>query len=570
MGVAKKLTELRWRFAGHYSRRLPHAFVAPLQRADALEIGGPSKVFTSGGLLPVYPVLARVDGVQWTAETMWHTLNPGDGYRPEGRRRGELLLLDGVDLDPIRDHAYDAVISSHVIEHIANPLRAVAAWRRVTRPGGHLLIIAPHMSGTFDRRRPLTSLQHMVDDHARGIDEGDLTHLDETLRLHDRRRDAEQGDAESWAQRRRENPQTRLLHHHTFTTTSLLELLDHAGLELLVVETRFPHDIYALGRWPTTGRPENRLILAARHKSPFRVDAKRAESAGRSGHPLATGGRSLPLVSVCWLCLGPVEACARFAPEPFVECPRCDFVFRPDLDSAAIKRTYADGAYEAMRREHYMAALADRSRDARVRLCYLEPWAESGKLLDVGAAGGAFVAEATKRGFVASGVEPVERFARAAREELGVDVQHGSVEDLELASARYDVITLWHVLEHLPDPVSKLRHLASGIPAGGLLALEVPNAGSAVAHHMGCAWPSLEPSVHVSQFTPTSLRRALEQAGFALCDLRTTTITPYLRARRRFAPGHLAGRLKAAMWLRDPRAEHRHGHELLRAIARRA
>jgi hypothetical protein len=66
---------------------------------------------------------------------------------------------------------------------------------------------------------------------------------------------------------------TRLLHHHTFTTPSALTLLDHAGLELRAVETRFPHDIYVLGRWPSAEkRPDNSGLLAARLPSPFRVD----------------------------------------------------------------------------------------------------------------------------------------------------------------------------------------------------------------------------------------------------------------------------------------------------------
>jgi SAM-dependent methyltransferase len=277
MGLAEKLLELRWRAAGHFSRPLPSEFSEPLQRARALEIGGPSAVFGADGLLPVYPVLASIDGVQWAAETMWHELDPERGYRPEGTRRGELHLTDDLDLAGMDDGSYDATLSSHVLEHLANPLRALTAWRRVTRPGGHLLIVAPHMSGTFDHRRPLTPLSHMVEDFARGVGEDDLTHLAETLRLHDRARDAEPGDQQAWAERRRNNPTTRLLHHHTFTTPTLLALLDHAGLELLAAETRFPHDIYVLGRWAAPGqRPDNRVFLAARRRSPFQADIRLA------------------------------------------------------------------------------------------------------------------------------------------------------------------------------------------------------------------------------------------------------------------------------------------------------
>jgi SAM-dependent methyltransferase len=273
MGLAEKLIELRWRAAGHYSRPLPRAFSEPLRGARALEVGGPSAVFGEGGLLPVYPIFQSLDGVQWAMRTVWHELDSRRGYRPEGARTGELHVLDGADLEALADSAYDAVISSHVLEHIANPLRALESWRMASRPGGHLLIVVPHLEGTFDHRRPLTALNHMIDDLERGVGEDDLTHLEETLRLHDRARDDEPDDHETWAARRRSNPTTRVLHHHTFTTGSLLTLLDHAGLELLAAETRFPHDIYVLARWPGDGvRPENSTFLATRRPSPFELD----------------------------------------------------------------------------------------------------------------------------------------------------------------------------------------------------------------------------------------------------------------------------------------------------------
>jgi hypothetical protein len=62
-----------------------------------------------------------------------------------------------------------------------------------------------------------------------------------------------------------------VLHHHVFTTPSLLALLDHAGLELLACETRHPHDIYVLARF--AARPaDNTTFLGAARRSPFRTD----------------------------------------------------------------------------------------------------------------------------------------------------------------------------------------------------------------------------------------------------------------------------------------------------------
>jgi hypothetical protein len=115
----------------------------------------------------------------------------------------------------------------------------------------------------------------MREDFERGTGEDDLTHLEETLALHDRSRDVELGEEGDFERMRRENSSHRLLHHHVFTTRSLLVLLDAAGLQLLAAEVRYPHDIYVLGRW-AEGPPDNRAFLSpgAAHarRSPFRVD----------------------------------------------------------------------------------------------------------------------------------------------------------------------------------------------------------------------------------------------------------------------------------------------------------
>jgi SAM-dependent methyltransferase len=272
MGVIGKLRELRWRAAGHYSRPLPDAFIAPVRDRAVLEIGGPSALFGTGGLLPLYPQAASVDGVQWTEDTIWHGRQRG-AYAPDGNPTGVVHIVDGATLEGIPDASYDAVISSHVIEHLANPLRGLQAWRRVTRPGGAIVLVAPHKAGTFDHRRPVTPLAHLIEDYERGVGEDDLTHLEETLALHDRSRDAEGDDAEAWARLRRENLAHRVLHHHVFTTLSLVELLAHAGIAVDAVETRFPHDVYVAGRF--AGAPaavDSSVLGPALRASPFSVD----------------------------------------------------------------------------------------------------------------------------------------------------------------------------------------------------------------------------------------------------------------------------------------------------------
>jgi hypothetical protein len=64
------------------------------------------------------------------------------------------------------------VLSSHCLEHVANPILALREWLRVMTPDGTLVLVLPHKEGTFDHQRPTTTLGHMIDDYER---EDDMT-----------------------------------------------------------------------------------------------------------------------------------------------------------------------------------------------------------------------------------------------------------------------------------------------------------------------------------------------------------------------------------------------------------
>ena len=279
--------------------------------------------------------------------------------------------------------------------------------------------------------------------------------------------------------------------------------------------------------------------------------------------------RSAEATPSCWACGSPTAPSVRLAGLPFAACPACGLAQRHDRGAVAVQTHYAGGGYEDDRSQTYASdgELEDRRRDARVRLAFIRPYAPGGRLLDVGAAGGAFVVEAQAAGYRAVGIEPAPAFAAFARERLGVDVRTGTIEDTDLEPGSLHVVCMWHVLEHLHEPAATLARVREALRPGGHLAVEVPNAGSTIARAMGPAWPMLEPEVHVAQYTAAALAAVMRSAGLEPVHVSATTIAPYLRGLRRLHPAMIVHRAK---WTARGRGEDpRDRGELLRAIARR-
>jgi SAM-dependent methyltransferase len=240
-----------------------------LKDVVALEPGGPSASFGRWGLVPVYSRLAALDILDYAERTLWSKA------AHEHRRR---LIGEAGKLDGVPDEAYDALLASHVVEHLANPLGALAEWQRVVRPGGYVLLIVPHRDGTFDHRRPVTSLTHLQADAMQDTGEDDLTHLEEILELHDLARDPGAPSREVFERRCRENASSRAMHHHVFISRTVVDMCRAAGLDVLLVRPVLPHNIVCFCRVGQSHRDDlgEQELSAILSRSPFASDRNTA------------------------------------------------------------------------------------------------------------------------------------------------------------------------------------------------------------------------------------------------------------------------------------------------------
>lgn len=245
----------------------PRAREIARRSTHALEIGGPSSSFMANQLLPVYPYLRSLDNVNFAGATLWEKdLSDGGPFALGDRKIGKQYLREAALLHGLADGSYDLVLSSHTLEHLANPLPALREWRRVCRPDGHLLLILPHRDGTFDHARPLTTIDHLREDEAAGVTESDTTHFAEVLRLHDVRLDPGAGTIQVIRERLANNEAIRGVHHHVFNLDVALEAVVESGWSPLAAEARRPNSIVIVAR---NGRGDDHPFTS---KSPFASD----------------------------------------------------------------------------------------------------------------------------------------------------------------------------------------------------------------------------------------------------------------------------------------------------------
>ncbi len=135
-------------------------------------------------------------------------------------------------------------------------------------------------------------------------------------------------------------------------------------------------------------------------------------------------------------------------------------------------------------------------------------------LLDVGCGTGDFLKIAQQSGWRILGTELGQDAVAQATQKLGGCVLQGDISTLGLPADAYSLITSYHVIEHLLDPVEKLKQCYRLLSSEGALFVETPNISSLGARISGAKWSHIIPPEHIVYFSPRSLEYALRKAGF--------------------------------------------------------
>ncbi len=207
---------------------------------------------------------------------------------------------------------------------------------------------------------------------------------------------------------------------------------------------------------------------------------------------------------------------------PLASCADCRVWLVDPLPTPEFLRKFYEGSYyEPWRGQEFQ-----RRRLWRRRLRLLRDLPR-GRLLDVGCAEGDFLQGAAEAGFRCAGTEFSEYGAAQAEKKLGVPVYAGELYDLDPPESRFDLITLWHVLEHTTEPGRVLEAAFRLLGPGGRLAIAVPNRSNRffrmfyllVRRRPLLLYRSDDREQHLFHWSPEALARAVRHAGFTVNTL---------------------------------------------------
>lgn len=176
------------------------------------------------------------------------------------------------------------------------------------------------------------------------------------------------------------------------------------------------------------------------------------------------------------------------------------------------------------------------------------PYRTGGQLLDVGCGGGVFLERMRDFGWQVTGLELAADVAQRVQRRTGIPIHVGTLPHPQLRPASFDAVTMWHVLEHVPNPRGLLRDAAELLRPRGLLVIEVPNIESETFAEFGPQWYGLELPRHFQHFAPETLAAMLPSGAFRNVDVQQIGSRSWIK--RSVERALAAGRTEFSPWLK--------------------
>ncbi len=242
----------------------------------------------------------------------------------------------------------------------------------------------------------------------------------------------------------------------------------------------------------------------------------------------------MPKYACCNLCGKDNTELVERAQEPYsvVKCSQCGLVYvnpRPSIED--LSTCYLEDYYSEWIKEQRKRRLSIWKK----RLKEIKKFKKAGNLLDIGSGTGLFLNIAKNDGWQVQGTE-FSKYAREyAKKQFNLDIFKGELNGVDFKDNFFDVITMWHVLEHMQDPLMALKAANRVLKRDGLLVIAVPNFNNYFFKLMyflkkGRRLPLFEKNirdVHLYHFTPVTIKQMLNKAGFRIRKITVDTGRAY-------------------------------------------
>ena len=212
-----------------------------------------------------------------------------------------------------------------------------------------------------------------------------------------------------------------------------------------------------------------------------------------------------------------------------VKCVNCGLVYvnpQPQID--VLEKIYQQGAVTNMDdnpTENIMPAKPSNKRISR-RINFLKDIKEPGRLLDVGCGTGEFIYYAQKERWNVFGIDISANRSKIAQIRTGIKIHKGTIHDSSYEMNSFDLITLFEVIEHLPDVKATLKKAFQLLKPGGIIAISTPNINSLRRLYQGIKWKGFtdDPN-HIFFFNKKTLISMLKSCGFTIKKTLTVKIS---------------------------------------------
>jgi 2-polyprenyl-3-methyl-5-hydroxy-6-metoxy-1,4-benzoquinol methylase len=212
-----------------------------------------------------------------------------------------------------------------------------------------------------------------------------------------------------------------------------------------------------------------------------------------------------------------------------VRCAQCHFTLtnpRPDINSIgkyyqSEKYISHTGGSKSLFDKIYVFA---RTITLGWKLKLINKYKSTGSILDYGCGTGEFLYHLKNNGWVINGVEPSDG-ARSKATDLLQNPIHSSIEKIE--RSQFDVITLWHVLEHIHDLNEKLVSIKSQLKQDGIIFIAVPNHEATDAQKYGANWAGYDVPRHLWHFSKDSMKKLFDKTGLELIGIHPMKLDAY-------------------------------------------